>query len=130
MESIILDEPKMFFGGIAVNNKLYWAGGGGQNGQVCKVEIRDAITQATFFDNLSFPKEIFYSLLKNNKILFLNQWSPFDILDLSTNTWFVGTTPIKRPESGMISVNNKIYMAGGFLFGTNTVTNEVWLLDF
>ena len=60
----------------------------------------------------------------------MNQWSFFDLLDLNTNTWFVGSMPVKRPEAGMVSVNNRIYLAGGFIPGTTAVTNQVWIIDF
>src|SRR5436190_1603136 len=125
-----LDEPKVRMGGFAVNDKIYWAGGENSQGTVCKVEVRNANTQATSFDYLSHPTTAEYAVLKDNKILFTNLWQHFDLYNLNTNTWYTGLLPIKRSEAGLISVNNKIYLAGGWAHETQNSISGVWRIDF
>jgi len=125
-----LSEPKTNLAGIAVANKIYWAGGGNNQGALCKVEIRDGTTQTTSFDYLSYPAFV-TAVLKDNKIVYDRDWNvKFDLYDLTTNTWSIGVKPTTRPSASIISVNNTIYIAGGFLNGGNNFSNEVWKLEF
>ena len=52
----------------------------------------------------------------------------FDIYDVTTNSWSIGLLPLKIYSSSIISVNNTIYVAGGYVDGV--LTNQVWKLGF
>jgi hypothetical protein len=52
----------------------------------------------------------------------------FDIYDITTNTWSVGVLQVDIYASSVISVNNTIYVAGGYVNGI--LSNQVWKLEF
>lgn len=124
--------------GLAVGNKIFWAGGYAGNGNILsKVEIRDINSQSNSFDCLFQPNHVFNAVLKDTKIVFSvgptgylsGDLNKFNIYDMATNTWSIGEMTVNRYAASFISVNNKIYFAGG----TNTNTNlfdEVWMIDF
>jgi N-acetylneuraminic acid mutarotase len=99
-----MQEGKLNFASIAYGGKIYWAGGG-QN-----------------------------AVVKDNKIIFLrlhetDDRNKFDVYDMITNTWSIGVLPQSIPrEASVISVNNTIYVAGGYINGT--ASNQVWKLEF
>jgi PKD domain/Kelch motif len=124
-----LSEPKTV-SGIAVGNKIYWAGGYNGQSELCKVEIRDLNTQTTSFEYLSFPAAV-KAILRDNKIIFHRSWdSKFDIYDVNMNTWSLGVMPINIVGAAIISVNNTIYIAGGYTGDYNIISTEVWKLEF
>ncbi len=125
-----LSEPKSDLSGIPIGNKIYWAGGYNFQGGLCKVEIKDVVAQTNSFENLSLPSQV-KAVLKDNKIVFYNLWnSKFDIYDLNTNIWSIGVKPINIVGASIISVNNTIYIAGGFTGDYNNISGEVWKLEF
>ena len=102
---------------IAVNNKIYWAGGGnnsfGPYPPSQQVEIRDVATQTSTIDCLFEPKlwTSNAAVQKDNKIIFY--WgAKFDIYDLTTNSWSIGVNP--EGGSTIISLNNILYLIGGY----------------
>jgi hypothetical protein len=120
--------------GVAVNNKIYWAGGEIYQvlpENIAEVEIRDVSTLNTSLDCLFQPNSYFSAVVKNNKIVFFTgtgtQKNKFDIYDTSTNSWSIGVLP-NNVSGSIISVNNIIYIAGAVIDGN--LSNGVWKLEF
>ena len=127
-----LSLPRAGLAGIAVGNKNYWAGGWNYSGVINSVEIRDATTQSSTFECLFQPNAYFDAVLKNNKIVFFTgsgaEKNKFDIYDITTDTWSIGVLPQNIEGAAIISVNNTIYVAGGYVNGV--LSNQVWKLEF
>ena len=74
------------------------------------------------------------AVVKDNKIVFLRfefpnvQNEKFDIYDITTNTWSIGVLSVSINGAAFISVNNTIYIAGGYVNGV--LSNQVWKLEF
>ena len=123
--------------GIAVGNKNYWAGGvyysqATYTSYTNHVEIRDENTQSSTFACLFQPNSQFDVVAKNNKIVFFTgtgaEKNKFDIYDITSNTWSIGELPQNIVGASLISVNNIIYVAGGYINGA--LSNKVWKLEF
>ena len=137
-----LQEGKWACAGISANGKLYWAGGqtGSYNTSFnpsCLVEIQDLNTGSNSIQQLSGPTDWFINggqnaVVKNGKLIFLGSQqqatNKFDIYDPSTNTWSIGVLPVNISNASIISVNNTIYVAGGYVSGI--LSNQVWKLEF
>jgi len=134
-----------FMAGIAVGTKIYWAGGlykQPDDAFTNLVEIRDVNSGSSTFSCLFQPDAFSSAVLKNNKIVFFTagedmptRWTgappvhnKFDIYDITTNSWSVGVLPQSMYGTSIISVNNTIYVAGGFVNGV--LSNKVWKLEF
>lgn len=136
-----------YLAGIAVDNKNYWAGGLDKqphNPFTTHVEIRDMTTGTglSTFSCLSQPNAFFPAVLKNNKIIFFTSgidhppfWTSappvmnkFDIYDITTDTWSIGILQFKISAASVISANNEIYVAGGYVDGV--LSQQVWKLEF
>ena len=126
-----LNQPMGFLAGITVAEKIYWA-------ESCNVEIKDVHTWSSSLANLFQPGWWWIdrgqnAVVKNGKIIFFrhgaNGWADkFDIYDILTNTWSIGVLPVNILGASIISVNNRIYLAGGAVNGV--VSNQVWKLEF
>lgn len=133
-----LRDPMGFVGGITLQGKTYWTDG-------CSVEIRDLNTGTSTFSALFRPGSWYNSngqnlVVKDNKIIFYTDGSfqddeasiersqKFDILDITTNTWSIGVLPQRLDGFSIVSVNNKIYIAGGRVNGV--LSDQVWTLEF
>ena len=124
--------------GIAVDNKNYWAGGVyNQNEMITdQVEIRDMNTGLSTYGCLFQPNAFISAVESNNKIVFFttannyfqNVTDKFDIYDITTDTWSIGIIPQRIYGSCIISVNNIIYVAGGFVNGE--ISDQLWELNF
>jgi hypothetical protein len=137
-----LSEPKSFFAGVNVRNKIYWAGGDDGSGTpTCKVEIRDLTTQTSSAAYLSYPytcviDEGQNAVIKDDKIVWFTVIDPvigvstdkFTIYNTTSNTWSIGLLPVKVSGASVISVNNNIYVAGGYINGK--MSDQIWKLDF
>ncbi|MEJ7589690.1 MAG: kelch repeat-containing protein, partial [Ferruginibacter sp.] len=129
-----LSEGKLGHASIAVDNKIYWAGGyTGTSHPVtrsCTVEIRDVVTGASSIQYLSKPNDWLSAVTKDNKIIYYssNSSTMFDIYDIATNTWAIGVLPVSMQGASIISVNNTIYLAGGKVNGV--LSDKVWKLEF
>ena len=138
-----MKKAKAYFGTIAVNDKLYLAGGQKNSNDYtsafCEVEIIDLNTGASVIEYLSRPAKWRIDMgqnivLKDNKIIFLRfnggtDADKFDIYDINTKTWSIGVLPQAIPlDASVISVNNTVYIAGGFVNGV--LSNQVWKLEF
>jgi hypothetical protein len=133
-----MNEPKVGMESIAVGNKIFWAGGATSNSNGItpsdKVEVRDVNTQSSSFACLFQPNTWGYNnqkaSVKSNKIVFFTgvTHNKFDIYDLSANAWSIGVLPVSIEKAAIISVNNIIYVAGGFVNGV--LSNQVWKLEF
>jgi len=121
---------------ISIGNKIIFAGGSVQyNPNSNRVEIIDANTQTVSIGCLFQPNAWFKAVLKKNWVIFFTspEWVPnqkdkFDIYDTSTNTWSIGVLNQNIAGAGIISVNNTIYVAGGYVNGE--LSNQVWKLEF
>ena len=99
------------------------------------VEIRDINTRVSTLACLSQEKGAFGTVLKGNDIVFFMgapSTNPlnFDIYNTATNIWSIGTLNQGVNYPGIISVNNKIYVAGGALSPGGGLSNQVSLLEW
>jgi len=122
--------------GIAVGNKNYWAGGWYYSlstyvNPTNHVEIRDETNNSVTFACLFEPNSGFSAVVKNNKIVFFTNGglikNKFDIYDITTDTWSIGVMSQEIFNASIISVNNTIYVAGGYVNGV--LSNQVWILE-
>jgi len=134
-----LNEGKEYFGCITVANKIYWAGGinSSSPGQIksFQVEIRDINTQVSTYNCLSQAKAAFGTVLRGNEIVFFmgtpsDQPNIFDIYNTEIDKWVIGALNEGLDYPGIISVNNKIYVAGGTLSPGGGLSNKVSLLEW
>lgn len=143
-----LNESRMAIAGINVGNKIFWAGGKNcdlnTNNVFCSVEIQDLNSGNITTQNLSAPKGFWTvggqnAAVKDSKIIFCKSSmstnnvnssgvGKFDIYDIITNTWSIGVFPVPLEDASIISVNNTVYLAGGFVNGV--LSNKVWKLEF
>jgi hypothetical protein len=130
-----MQEARYRHAGIVAGNKIYWGGGG-----TCSVEIRDVNTGNSTTQYLYRSTEFSNAVMKDNKIVFFGTHydnpdkhvaDKVDIYDIASNTWSVGVLPFSIELPSIISVNNTIYVAGGFVNGVYNVYNDkVWKLEF
>jgi len=121
---------------ISIGNKIIFAGGSvNYNPNSNRVEIIDANTQTVSIGCLFQPNAWFQAVIKKDWVIFFTspEWVPnvkdkFDIYDTSTNTWSIGVLNQNITGAGIISVNNTIYVAGGYVNGV--LSNQVWKLEF
>jgi hypothetical protein len=50
------------------------------------------------------------------------------VYDPAAKTWMVGTLPVKIYGAAIISVNNQIYLAGGYV--NEVLSDQVWKVEF
>lgn len=131
-----MSESKSNMASIASDNKIYWAGGAFNYGQSTRqsklVEIRDVSTQISTFACLFQPNAGFHAVSRNDKIVFFtgsgDVTNKFDIYNSSTDTWSIGVLNQNIRSAAIISVNNTIYVAGGYIDGV--MSSQVWKLEF
>ena len=137
-----MSEPKYDMKSFAIDSKIIWAGGttsstntylGGYTSAM--VEIKDVNTQSSSFSCLFEPK--LWGLIeqkavvKNNQVVFFTGnviSNKFDIYDIVNNSWSIGELNQNINGAAVISVNNTIYVAGGYTNGS--FSNIVWKLEF
>lgn len=133
-----LQEPKTGHAAVSINNKIFWAGGAKtsyQSGYVRSnvVEIKDAVTGLSVLDCIT-AKARFNVVIKNNNLVFFtgnDQGSQIDIYNITNNTWSIGMLPFSVSASAIISVNNTIYVAGGYSSSSwGPYLADVWKLEF
>ncbi len=126
-----LTEGKLGHAGVAVNDKIFWAGG--ETGYFpsitssCSVEIRNVSNGSVSIQQLSKPGWR-TGVVKNNQIIFYPGDDKFDVYDVATDKWSIGVLPVKVLGASIISVNNTIYLAGGQVNGI--LSDKVWRLEF
>jgi N-acetylneuraminic acid mutarotase len=135
-----LNEGKLLFASIVVANKIYWAGGISSIlpiGEIksFQVEIRDLNTQVSTLTCLSQLKSEFAAVLKGTEIVFFtgapgDHSINFDIYNTATDDWSIGALDQGVNYTGIIAINNKIYVAGGSLGLGGGLSNQVWLLEW
>lgn len=131
-----MSQSKSNMASIASGNKIYWAGGAFNYDQATNlsklVEIRDVDTQISTFACLFQPNAGFHAVARNDKIIFFtgngDEINKFDIYDISTDTWSIGVLNQSIRNATIISVNNNLYVAGGYVNGV--LSNQVWKLEF
>jgi|GEM_PF-363050 len=137
-----LIESKSGCAGITVGNNIYWAGGTTGGGSIlpyasCVVEIKDINSGISTTQSLSSPQAFYQdggqtAVMKDNKIIFWPDsgisYNKFDVYNITTNTWSIGVLPVNIYGASIISVNNIIYVAGGYVNGV--LSNQVWKLEF
>ncbi len=128
---ITRSEPTLFMANIAFGNTIYWAGGEIGASTSDKVEMYNVITGKSTFHQLSAARKHFQAVLKNNRILFYTGYpysNNVDVYDINIQTWSACSIVQSPNNAGIISADNKVYVAGGDINGA--LTNQVWLLDF
>lgn len=122
-------EAKGILAVIHITGSIYWAGG-------CTVEIKNINTGNTSKAVLFKPggwliDEGQNAVVKDNKIVFFTGnagGNRFDIYNVTNNTWSIGELPVNIKIASVISVNNTIYVAGGYI--NDVLSNQVWKLEF
>ena len=131
-----LQGPRCGIAAIAVGNIVFFAGGlESTNNFSGTVEIRDIATGAKSFACI-IPRSNFSAVLKDDdKIIFFTGYGSdprngdhFEIYDLTSHTWSTGILDKNIKGAAIISVNNVIYVAGGFVNGVGS--DQVWILEF
>ncbi|HEX6333755.1 MAG TPA: kelch repeat-containing protein [Flavisolibacter sp.] len=129
-----MSQRTMEHAAIADGNRIYWAGGifTSTGTLTNKVEIRDVSTGTSTYNCLHTTKARFPVVKKNNQLIFFTYSSDnqFDIYDIATNTWKIGRLPFNLAHAAIITVNNEIYVAGGFIDATPAPTNGIWKLTW
>lgn len=138
-----LSEKRGGMGAIAAGNKNYWAGGVNTHAVPMwtrLVEIRDMASGTSSFNCLFQENAFCTAVEKNNQLVFFtslygsgnavpnNARNKFDIYDRNTNTWTVGVIPVNIYGASIASLNNTIYVAGGYVNGL--LSNMVYKLEF
>ncbi len=133
-----LSEGKGEHAAVAVNNKIYWAGGAvnaatNTFSYVSRmVEIKDLNTNTSSFACLFQPNADFEAVSNSSSIIFFrgtwgNDQNKFDIYDLSSNTWKIGVFS-QTVAGSILSANNNIYLAGAYVNGV--ITAQVYKLVY
>lgn len=129
-----LREPLAGLAAISAGNKVFFAGGQTRSGESGTVEIRDVATGEFSFDCI-IPRSGLTAVMKDSKIVFFTGYGAdprngthFEIYDLTTGTWYTGLLNKSITRAAVISVNNVIYVAGGFVNGVGS--DQVWTLEF
>ena len=129
-----LQEARSNMAAIAAGNKVFWAGGASTSGESGTVEIRDVVTGVTSFSCI-IPRSGLSAVLKDDKIVFFTGYGSdprngtyFEIYNLTTSTWSTVLLDKNIMGAAIISVNNVIYVAGGFVNGVGS--DQVWKLEF
>ena len=133
-------DSRMLHASIAAGNKIFWAGGlkyaslSGGTLSSDNIEIRDVSTGVSTYACIS-PRTLFSAVQANDKLIFFTgnnnptaANNRIDLYNLSTGTWSIGVLPVSINSSTIISVNNSVYIAGGYVNGS--VSNQVWKLEF
>ena len=99
------------------------------------MEIRDINTQVSTLTCLSQLKSEFGAVVKGNEIVFFtgapgDHPTNFDMYNILTDTWSIGALDQGVNYTGIIAVNNKIYVAGGSLSTGGGLSDQVWLLEW
>ncbi len=135
-----MSEPKYNMKSFAMGSKIIWAGGTTSTinswGQYSSrlVEIKDVNTQSSSFSCLFESKSWWNdqkAVEKNNQIVFFTGTgvlNKFDIYDIVNNSWSIGELNQNIRGAAVTSVNNTIYVAGGYMNGS--LSNIVWKLEF
>ena len=129
-----LYEARTGMGVISAGNKVFFAGGHTISGESGTVEIRDVNTGATSLECI-IPRGTLSAVLKDDKIVFFTgtgidprNGTHFEIYNLTTGTWYTAVLDKSITQAAVISVNNVIYVAGGFINGIGS--DQVWKLEF
>jgi hypothetical protein len=83
---------------------------------------------------LHVPRSAFTAVEKDGKVVFPGSGSDprngthFEIYDLTTGIWSTGLLDKSITQAALISVNNVIYVAGGYVNGQGF--DMVWKLEF
>ena len=120
---------------LFADNKIFWAGGNDWSGWTNNVEIRDLDSGISKIECLS-PRVQPKSAIKDDNIIFFTSSfaeditvdDQFDIYNITTGTWFIGLLPDQLVGAAVISVNNHIYVAGGWL--NKVLSDQLWKLEF
>lgn len=126
-----LNEGKLRHAGVAVNDKIFWAGGStGYFPSIagsCSVEIRTVSNGSVSIEQLSKPGGR-KGVVKNNQIIFYDGYDEFDLYDVATDKWSIGVLPVGVLGASIISVDDTIYLVGGAVNGV--LNDKVWKLEF
>jgi len=129
-----LQEARTGMGVISFGNKVFFAGGQTPFGPSGQVEIRDIVTGLTSISCIN-PRGGLSAVLKDDKIIFFTgsggdpgDGTHFEIYNVTSGTWYTAVLDKSITQAAIISVNNVIYVAGGFVNGVGS--DQVWKLEF
>ena len=123
--------PRGFVAGASVEELVLFAGGtsGDENEGVDFVDIYNSATGEWSQANLSYHRAGITSGTVNNKVYFINggrlnldevryknATNVVDVFDYNTGSWDTLNTTESRINHRSISLNNKVYVAGGYDF--------------
>ena len=121
-----LNQARLGLAGIAAGSKNYWAGGDDNT-----VEIRDENAQTSSLFCLFQPNSWFDAVKKNNRVIFFTGRgeirNKFDIYDFTNASWTIGVLNQVVFGAAIISFNNTVYVAGGYVNGA--LSRQVWKLE-
>ena len=133
-----LAQPAGNMASIVIGDNIYWAGGHTESPSrsLNRIEIINTKTNSVSADCLFQRNEVFTAVAaKNNRVVFFTGNSSltgaknkFDIYDITANSWSIGLLFDGIQGASIISVNNTIYVAGGYVLGN--LTNQLWKLEF
>jgi hypothetical protein len=130
-----LQKPMAEMTGVAAGNNIFWASG-------CSVVIFHVpftVAGSSFIETGQFFKQGYRvindgqnAVVKDNKVIFFTGWNEddrFDIYDLTTRTWQIGRLPFSLYGTSIVSLNNTIYIAGGYRINDQP-SDKFWRLEF
>jgi Secretion system C-terminal sorting domain/Kelch motif len=125
-----LSEPRFYIESVSIDNKVIFAGGLDKNAHPSKiVDIYhlenntwsiDSLSVARAFDDnnqnaaIACGKAYFAGGMFRNQISYLEGFTRIDIYDSASNTWSTDELPYNLFAHSVVSVNNKLLVAGGF----------------
>ena len=134
-----LSEARTSLAGVSIGNKIFFAGGWGNNGFSKKVDSHIGVTSQWSIDSLSEARSGLVSATLNNKAFFAGGWigglpntpaysSKVEIYDNATQSWSVATLSQPAEFSGAASDGNRILF---FPYGTrmeiyNSASNNLY----
>jgi hypothetical protein len=116
-----------------VGNKIIFAGGTGNMGDVNKVDVYDAVSGTWVTSLMPEAKSSMRSAVIENNAFFAGgtggTTGKVYIYNSIANTWSSVNMPTALTGFSMSVINGKLYLAGGTIPGTNTYSNLVQIYD-
>lgn len=129
-----LDKPKRQLQCEVVGDKIFFVGNGQSYYNSSVMDIYDTLNDTWTIKII--PDARGGRIASNGNKIYLAAYNDLDVYDIDTDTWKQFTISPSRVDMGMVSLNDKIILAGGNYFGTdyNTinifdVNNETWTID-
>jgi N-acetylneuraminic acid mutarotase len=134
-----LSEPKAGMASIVAGNNIFWASGSKSFSPPTltdNVEIRNVKTGVTSYACM-LPRSSPIAVVQDDNIIFFTGYGPdpvgtqFEIYNITSDTWSTAVLNQGILGAAVISVNNKVYVAGGSSYQDfPPYHKEVWRLEF